>query len=641
MTSIQLFTGPVVEALGWALLHLVWQGALVAGVLAAVLALLSKRSANARYAAACIALAMLPVLATITAVRAYDAPSQPIAGQALPVTIEPAVAIAPVAPSATTEALDESSAIAGMLSTARAYLPVVVLAWLCGVVLLATRLVISWVRVQRMAHERARAAASAWTASVKRLSRLLGIRRVVHLLESGAVEVPTVIGWLRPVILLPASTLAGLSPEQIEMLLAHELAHIRRHDFFINLLQAMVETLMFYHPAVWWISQRVRVERENCCDDLAVNVCGNAVQYARALTRLEELRAGVDYAAVAANGGSLVERIRRLIASPREATAGGPRWAAGAAVLTLIIAVATLPSLPLFAKREETKAPSAQEQAAKTPSSNVEVNADDAVEAPDAVDPTPAAPPAPPARPARPAPAPRPRPMPVVAAARPYPAVAPHIAQAVAQGIEGALEDMDIDVAIDIDNDFDDADAKKFGASGKLTVDELIALRANGVTPEYIDKMRNASLGQLTLGQILAMRVQGVTPDYVRDLRAAGINVTNAKEVIAMRVQGVSADYVQKMKAAGYANLSVKELVAMRVQGVTPEYVQQMASSGFPNLSPKELIQLRVQGVTPAFIKALADAGYTKLSAKDIARLAASGVNADFIREMSQYRDKK
>src|SRR5213075_1678041 len=135
------------------------------------------------------------------------------------------------------------------------------------------------------------------------------LRRAVKLVESAAVEVPAVISWLRPVVLLPASTLTGLAPKQIEMVLAHELAHIRRHDFLVNILQAVVETLMFYHPAVWWMSRRLRIERENCCDDLAVAVCGDALQYARALTRLEELRGGPRIA-LAANGGSLLTRVR-------------------------------------------------------------------------------------------------------------------------------------------------------------------------------------------------------------------------------------------------------------------------------------------------------------------------------------------
>ncbi|MGZ4778866.1 MAG: M56 family metallopeptidase, partial [Thermoanaerobaculia bacterium] len=542
MSSSALLSAPVVEALGWALVHLLWQGALVAAILAAALSLLSRRSSTARYAAACIALASLPVLATITAERAYDPPPQTIAAaDTLPITIEPATSVAPASATAPSASAADESSLRDLLAGARRYLPFVVLAWLAGVAFLATRLVISWMRVQRMARDRAKSAAAIWNAAVSRLSLALGLRRAVRLLESAAVDVPTVIGWLSPVILLPASTLAGLSPEQIEMLLAHELAHIRRHDFFINLLQALVETLMFYHPAVWWISQRVRIERENCCDDLAVAVCGNPVQYARALTRLEELRAGVQYAAVAANGGSLVQRIRRLIATPREVTAGAPRWAAGAAVLSVIVALIALPSLPLFAGHEQKK--DEHTQATKGSSSEVDVTpaaeqpeaeqaeepdtkmSDDSADEPDSNDTevdNGDATPATPATPTAPAPPVTPRPdmaipaLPVWApriAPRPMAMVAPNIAQAVADGVAGAIGDIDVDVQID------DHDMKTFGASGKLTVDELIALRSQGVTPEYIQQMRAAALGDLSLGQILAMRVQGVTPAYIRDLR--------------------------------------------------------------------------------------------------------------------------
>src|SRR5262249_62123234 len=125
-------------------------------------------------------------------------------------------------------------------------------------------------------------------------------------------------GWLHPVILLPASTLTGLSPGQIESILAHELAHIRRHDYLVNLLQSLVETLLFYHPGVWWVSRRIREERELCCDDLAVGVVGGPVLYAEALCRLERARGEAAALAVAASGGSLLARITRLVgAAPR------------------------------------------------------------------------------------------------------------------------------------------------------------------------------------------------------------------------------------------------------------------------------------------------------------------------------------
>ncbi len=144
------------------------------------------------------------------------------------------------------------------------------------------------------------------------------------------------IGWLRPVILVPVSALAGLTPEQMEAILAHELAHIRRHDYLINLLQTVIETLLFYHPAVWWVSRQIRNERENCCDDMAVAACGDALVYARALTKVERLRKARLELAVTANGGLLMNRISRLVG------AESPRPYHSAGLVTCMIAILTL-----------------------------------------------------------------------------------------------------------------------------------------------------------------------------------------------------------------------------------------------------------------------------------------------------------
>ncbi len=171
-------------------------------------------------------------------------------------------------------------------------------------------------------------------ATVRALAGRLGIARAIRLLESSAVPVPAVIGWLRPAILVPASTLAGLTPRQLEAVLAHELAHIRRHDYLVNLLQTVVETLLFYHPAVWWVSSQVRRERESCCDDLAVEVCGDRLGYARALADLEGLRTPSPRLAMAADGGSLLDRIRRLVGAP--ARPSRRSWVAGLLALSLL-----------------------------------------------------------------------------------------------------------------------------------------------------------------------------------------------------------------------------------------------------------------------------------------------------------------
>jgi beta-lactamase regulating signal transducer with metallopeptidase domain len=156
------------------------------------------------------------------------------------------------------------------------------------------------------------------------------------LLVSSLVEVPVVVGWFRPVVLMPVGALTGLAPEHIEALLAHELAHIRRHDYLVNVLQSVVEAVLFYHPAIWWVSNQIRKERELCCDDLAVAASGDALTYVRALADLESCRPTHVRAAIAANGGSLLHRIRRLAdpSQPVSHTVIGPM---AAFVVTLMV----------------------------------------------------------------------------------------------------------------------------------------------------------------------------------------------------------------------------------------------------------------------------------------------------------------
>ncbi|NQW03302.1 MAG: M56 family metallopeptidase [Acidobacteria bacterium] len=152
------------------------------------------------------------------------------------------------------------------------YAATVLMLWAVGVVLFAARLAGGWLIARRLATRAVTPVAAELEIVARRLATRLRLSRPVRILQSSAVAVPVMIGWLKPVVLLPTAALSGLAPDQLEALLAHELAHVRRHDYVVNLLQSMVETTLFYHPGVWWVSHRVRVEREHCCDDLAVRV---------------------------------------------------------------------------------------------------------------------------------------------------------------------------------------------------------------------------------------------------------------------------------------------------------------------------------------------------------------------------------
>jgi tetratricopeptide (TPR) repeat protein/beta-lactamase regulating signal transducer with metallopeptidase domain len=347
VTALESFLGqPWVYRLGWTLLHFFWQGAALAVLLAGALALLRRRRANSRYLAACgvLGLMSLAPLVTFILLQPVAAPrSVPAVTTAMEVSGDrPAAPVASALPPAVPSGTETSSL--GFPSFPlrpglEAWLPWLVAAWLVGVLLLSLRLLGAWACVQRLKWRSTQAAAEPWPSTCARLAERMRLPQSVRLLQSALVQVPTVLGWLRPVVLLPLSAVADLPPAQLEALLVHELAHVRRHDYLVNLLQSVVETLLFYHPAVWWVSERIRLERENCCDDWAVALCGNRLVYARALTAMEELRSRPLPLATAANGGPLLGRIRRLLGveAPGDPSA---RWSAGFVALAALAGLA-------------------------------------------------------------------------------------------------------------------------------------------------------------------------------------------------------------------------------------------------------------------------------------------------------------
>jgi D-alanyl-D-alanine endopeptidase (penicillin-binding protein 7) len=170
-----------------------------------------------------------------------------------------------------------------------------------------------------------------WQARLDQLARRLGVARAVRLRVVDGLASPVTAGWWRPVVLVPASLVSGMSPDLLEALLAHEMAHVRRFDYLVNLGQNVVETLLFYHPAVWWISHRIRVEREQIADDIAARALGEPRRLARALSELERFQFSTHHLAQAANGGDLMSRIKRLVRPDTQAL----NWKAAIPVLGL------------------------------------------------------------------------------------------------------------------------------------------------------------------------------------------------------------------------------------------------------------------------------------------------------------------
>ncbi|MEL7534614.1 MAG: M56 family metallopeptidase, partial [Bacteroidota bacterium] len=279
---ITFFENTWTEALGWTLLHSLWIGALVC--LLWRLSLLGQRSSNWRYLSSLIALGSLFVL--VMGTFAWEL-SQIETVDGLPLALESELPTQ-ASNQTPTELLNPTSDswLDGLSAWITPYFPWISLAWISGIILLSLRLLGGWLYLEYLRRSGRHSVPLQWQKQVEALSIAMNIKRRVQLIESNLLDHPITMGFFKPIILFPIGMISQMPPEQIEAILLHELAHIKRADYLINYFQSLVEIILFFHPAVWWISQDLRESREHCCDDLALAQGFDRWQYAQALLQL-------------------------------------------------------------------------------------------------------------------------------------------------------------------------------------------------------------------------------------------------------------------------------------------------------------------------------------------------------------------
>lgn len=360
MTLISdFFQTSLVLTIGQTLLHSLWQAMVVALILAALLQIFRNANAQLRYALAITALSaciLLPVVSYTNLAQQASAFISLMAQHQAVETTQPNSG-APLLDAGQITSIVSGTSVSGnklgdssineprrtveWRGFVNTVLPWAAVFWLVGVLVLSFRLVLGLRLVYKLRTQFVSAVPAELESVACRLARNLRLKQQVDLRASRVVDVPLVVGYLKPLILVPTSTITALSLPQLEMLLAHELAHIRRLDHLINLLQNTVETLLFFHPAVWWISAQVRQERECCCDDLAVRTCGgDALGYAQALAKLDGARPS-QRAALAAGGGSLLGRILRLSGKSSAPRFQPTHWLVGVMLIALPMFIAS------------------------------------------------------------------------------------------------------------------------------------------------------------------------------------------------------------------------------------------------------------------------------------------------------------
>ncbi|MBS1839243.1 MAG: M56 family metallopeptidase [Acidobacteria bacterium] len=606
------FSPETLRTLGWSLLHFVWQGFALVAIASITMALL--RRASARYVVGVLTLVAMVASVAITFVLLLNSQS---AMRATENAATPMIAFAQKAIFAQTVQPVLAGAPAAKTFSAQT-LPLLVEFWLVGVLFFTLRTAGSLIYLERLRRAASVSVAPALLAKCRELQKRLGLQRVIQFCECRWLDAPAVIGWFKPVVLLPVRALTGLTEDQIEAVIAHELAHIRRFDSFVNLFQVVAESILFFHPAVWWLNRRVRIERENCCDDVAVAACGNHLGYARALTTMEEWRA-TPALSVAANGGPLAARISRILglrhtAENRTAGLGAGFVCFGAAAIAASLLWGV--SHPAAAARIEKVllAPVARTAHAATATVTPARISSPGVLASMVVAPDPNS--APEAQPDPQAPA-------------QSSAKSSYIEEMKSVG----LDHLDVDQLVSMKIQGVTAEyVKEMVAAGfKPDPDELVSMKIQGVTPQYIKSIRD--MGYAPDGdQILGMKIQGVTPEYIKQIRDLGFK-PDVDEIVGMKIQGVTPEYVKQIRDLGF-NPNADEIVGMKIQGVTPEYVQQIRALGFKP-DADEITGMKIQGITPEYVKQIRDLGFNP-NADEIMGMKIQGVTPEYVKQMRE-----
>ncbi len=605
------------QAIAWTLIHFCWQGAAIAVAWRLISLALARRSSETRYLAALSALLLM--LGTAVATFAWELRTDSPAPSFTATAADLRASIAADFPRSAAPGLGLvtiQQASASPRVTLAALLPWIDGFWLVGVFALSIRSLGGWWYLRRLRLASTIEAPDSVVAAFRRISQVLGLSRAIALRLSTAIDSPMTMGTLRAIVLLPLSAVTLLGPEELEVVLAHELAHVRRADFFWNILQTVAETLFFFHPAVWWVSTRIRHERELCCDDLALRICPNPIVYAHALVHLEEQRSRHLRFAMALDGhqsrATLLTRIARILGEPmtRIPNRSIRPFSLAAAIAGLVILLIPAPHvLAKLAPAAQQSSPAPANTAISAPVPEVNSQADALAHAS----------------------APAPKPSPAV------------IQQALTESSQSQLAE---EIAGNVYSAAAQAEAKpeaahestakphsdyidQMKAAGyDVDLDKLIALKVQNVTPEYAKAMAQAGFGKLSADDLVACKIQGVTPETIAEMKKQGLEINSVHDAISFRIFQVTPEFVSGMKAAGFENLDSKQLLAMRVQGVTPEYARQLKQK-FPQVTADDLVKARIFHIDDEFMAQAARHGFTNLPFDKLVQLRISGLLDD------------
>jgi beta-lactamase regulating signal transducer with metallopeptidase domain len=622
-------------ALGWTLLHFLWQGTAVALAYAVIDRMTRRTSSALRYLVALGALTLMPlvVIATFANEMRTSSPAKAITQR------EAAASRFYLNGISTPIAQDLTLVSSATVDRRRAWLadhldpalPWIDGVWMIGVSLLALRAMGGWYQLHKLRTRALRIVPAEVERQFRQISRKIRLGRQISLRISEEVISPLAMGIWRATVILPVSAVLRMPASELEAVLAHELAHIRRFDYLCNLFQTAVESVLFFHPAVWWLSRTVRERREVCCDEIAVSVCADPVIYAQALLRLEEEKTARLELAIALKGpkGSLLRRVKLVLGDRGIAESGttsgvrvaaaallamgllfGPRVRSVVAAPLISVSQTTFnhatPALSLVAKPQSESTPvRAKPKSVDQGEANVSVTTMPAADVDVKVNVTPNTN--------------------VIIADEAVSVDLSSAESTVQSSGTGDSQAPGRSSSIKGSTYIDEMKAAGYPLDLNNDLDTLVALKSLGVTPEYAKSMAATGMGKPSVHDLIAMKSLGVTPEYLASLKQSGLGPKDLQEAVSMKALGVTPEYAAAMKQAGFSNLDARELVALKAQGMTPERAKWLKQQ-FPQATPEEMQRAAVFHIDDKFIAEAKSHGFDTKDLDKLLRLKMSGL---------------
>jgi len=552
----------ILRAICWTLLHSLWQGLIFAIVAGIVLVLTKKASSSLRYNLLCCGMMLFLAVSGYTFYRQLRTPATetPTAGNLPAVTGGwTTTATTPAITTGTSHTL--RNGVDSLVQYFNAHASLVVVIWFIIFLARFVQVLSGVVYAQRIRHYQTSAAPSEWQQRLTLLLHRLQITRPVSLLQSGLVKVPIVVGWLKPVILVPIGMLAHISPEQVESILLHELAHIRRQDYVFNLVQHAVDTLFFFNPALLWVSSLIRSERENCCDDMAIRQTNSRRRLIEALVSFHEYRQSAQPYALSLTGknNGVVRRVERIVYRKNHSLNAGERLLLMGGLMTLSVAFITIDG----SRRDATTS------SVRPAATHIRMSA------------------IPPPAPATTHPASssgkgtlKPSPMSVST---------PSLSQPDTTH-PGTAEDDSPDLLDELHS---------LGYQD-ISVDQLIRCKEHGVTGEFIADLRKLGYKTFSPDKAVELVDHGVSTEFINSLHHMGYTDISLDMAVRLVDHGVTTDFIGSIRKLGFAGISLEKAIRLVDHGVTSDFIVSWKNKTGNLFELDDYIKLRDSGIDPS-----------------------------------------